>query len=113
MEAEVIPPPLHVGGGKRNAERLAQDAQILEIDLLLQVLGSGGNEHALAAENGGDQVRQCLSGAGAGLDQQDASVLEGAGDSIGHLPLRRTALERRQCGSERPRIGEYACDALG
>ena len=38
METEVVPPALHVGGRERQAERLPEDREILEVNLFLQVL---------------------------------------------------------------------------
>ena len=93
MQAEVIAAPLHVGGGERDAERLLQDRQVLEEDLLLEVLGAGRDQHALAAEDRGHEVGERLAGAGAGLGEQDAAVGEDVGDGRGHLELRGARLE--------------------
>ena len=43
VEAQVVRAPLHVGRGERDAERVAQRGNVLEVDLLLQVLGAGGD----------------------------------------------------------------------
>ena len=55
VQAEVVAAPFHVGRGERHAERVPQDRQILEVDLLLEVLGAGRDEHALAAEDRRDR----------------------------------------------------------
>ncbi len=53
-----------------DAERIAESWDVLEEDLLLQVLRAGGDEHALAAEDRGNEVRERLAGAGPGLREQ-------------------------------------------
>ena len=61
MQAQIVAASLHVGGGERDAERLAQDRQVLEEDLLLQVLGAGGDEDALRGSGwrGRDRRASC------------------------------------------------------
>ena len=78
VQAEVVAAPLHVGGGERDAERLAQHRQVLEEDLLLQVLGAGRDEHALAAEDRRHEIGERLAGAGARFGEQHAAVGEDA-----------------------------------
>ena len=74
-------------GGRRNwrgpscSRRAAggdasQERNVLEEELLLEILGAGGDHHALAGENRGDQVGQRLAGAGACLHDQMAFVGE-------------------------------------
>ena len=95
MEAQIVAATLHVGGGERYGERLAEDRKILEEDLFLKVLRPGGDERALAAQNGGGEVREGLAGASAGFDQQDAALGEGGRDCRSHLLLSRSGLECR------------------
>ena len=76
MQAQVIRAALHARRGERHAERVAQRGDVLEVDLFLQVLRAGGDQHALAAENGGNQVGERLAGAGARFREQDAAVFE-------------------------------------
>ena len=73
VQAQIVRPALHVGGGERHAERLLQHRQVLEVDLLLQVLGAGGHQHALAAEDGGDEIGERLAGASAGFGKQHSA----------------------------------------
>jgi hypothetical protein len=82
VQAEIVAAPLHVGRPERDAQRVAQDRQVLEVDLLLEVLGSGRDEHALPAEDGRDEVREGLAGAGAGLGQQHAAIGDDRRDGV-------------------------------
>ena len=93
VDAQIVRAPFHVGRGERDPERLAQRGNVLEVDLFLEVLRAGGDEHALAAENRGHEIRERLAGAGAGFGEQDAAVLEDARDGRGHLDLAGARLE--------------------
>ena len=77
------------------SEGVAEDREILEVDLFLKILRAGGQEHAASAENGGNQIRERLAGAGAGFDQQHAAVFKVDGHRLGHLALRGPDFE---CG---------------
>ena len=93
MEAQIVAAPLHVGRLEVHAERLAEHGQILEIDLLLEVLGAGGDEDALETEDRRHQVGEGLAGASARFDEQHAAVTEPRGDGGGHRQLGRSRLE--------------------
>ena len=93
VHAQVVRAALHVRRGERDPERVAQRGNVLEVDLLLQVLRAGRNQHALAAENCGHEVGERLAGAGAGLREQNAAVFEHAGDRRGHVDLAGARLE--------------------
>src|SRR5262249_754430 len=98
VQAEIVAAPLHAGRRERQPQRVAQDGQVLEKDLLLQVLRAGRDEHALAAEDRGNEIRERLARAGAGLREQNAALGEDVGDRGGHLALSVTrfeSLERR------------------
>ena len=96
VQAEVVAAPLHIGGGEGHVERLTEHREVLEVDLFLKVLRAGRHEDALAAEDGGHQIRERLAGAGAGFDEQNAAVLERRRDRFGHVALRGAAFERGQ-----------------
>ena len=66
---------------------LFEERNVFEEELLLKILGAGGNDHALAGENRGDQIGERFSGARAGLDDQVLLVGERALDRFGHLEL--------------------------
>ena len=102
MQAEIVAAPFHVGRGERDAERLAQDRQVLEEDLLLEVLRAGRDEHALAAEDRGHEVGERLAGAGAGFGEQDAAVGEDVGDGRRHLELAGARLEAGSASASGP-----------
>ena len=59
---------------KGNAQRFAKKREVLEIDLFLKVLRACRDEHALAAEDGGHEIRERLARAGARFDEQHATV---------------------------------------
>ena len=112
VEAQIVRAPLHVGGGERDAERVAQRGNVLEVDLFLQVLGAGGDQHAFAAEDGGHEVGERLAGAGARFGEQDAAVLEDARHGRRHLDLSGARLEVGHRQRERAAGGEDGGDRL-
>ena len=106
VQAEIVAAPLHVGGGERHVERLAKHREVLEVDLLLKILRAGGDEHALAAENGGHEIGERLARARAGFDEQHAAMLERAGHRFGHLRAARDGSRRwAATRGERSRVG--------
>src|SRR3972149_6361930 len=84
-QTDVVGSSLHERSLKRHAQRLSQERKILVEELFLKVLGSGGNDHPLSGQDGGDEVGQRLAGAGSRLDQQLAPPSEGGGHP--HPPL--------------------------
>ena len=93
VQAEIVRAALHVGRGERDPERVTQRRNVLEVDLLLEVLGAGRDEHALAAENRRDEVRERLARAGPRFGEQHAAVFERARDRGRHFDLARARLE--------------------
>src|SRR5664280_3656500 len=69
LTAEIVAATLHVADAQL-AEVLLQEGNVFEEELLLQGLGAGGDDDALAGTNDGQQVCQRLAGAGAGFDDQ-------------------------------------------
>ena len=102
VQAQVVRAPLHVGRGERDAERVAQRRNVLEEDLLLQILGAGRDQHALAAEDRRDEVGERLAGAGAGFGEQDAAVAR---------TTRATAAAISTCAGARLEVGHRAARA--
>ncbi len=86
VAAEVVGAALHVADAQL-AEQRFEKGNVAEVELILQGLGSGGDDDALAGAQGGQQVGQGFAGAGAGLDDQMAALGEGALDGLGHLEL--------------------------
>ena len=74
-----------------------QKREVLEEKLFLEVLGAGGDDDALAAlageAKGGEEVGEGFAGAGAGLDDKVAVIVEGGLDGSGHLVLAGAVLE--------------------
>jgi hypothetical protein len=110
VQAQVIRPALHQRRSELHAERVLQRRQVLEEDLLLQVLGAGGDEQTPAAKNGGNQVSERFAGAGTGFHEQRAAVVDGRGNGLCHRPLslaRLVAVHRaRQHAVRRERAGD-------
>ncbi len=95
MQAEIIAAALHIRGREVHVERFAEDWQILEEDLFLEILGACRDERALAAQDGRGEVGQGLAGARARLGKQHAALGKGRRDGGSHSLLRRPGLERR------------------
>ena len=93
MEAQVVSAALHAGRGERHAERVPEHRQVLEKDLLLKVLGTGGDEDPLAAEDRRHQIGEGLAGARARFREQHAPVSQDCGDGLGHFHLTGASLE--------------------
>ena len=91
-KAQVVGPPLHDRHRQVPAEGLGQERDVLGDQLLLEVLGAGGDDHPTAELDRGQQVGEGLPGAGAGLGQEQAAVLEDALDRLGEPLLRRPLL---------------------
>ena len=67
-------------------------------------------EHALAAQDGGHEIRHRLAGAGAGFGEQDAAVGEDVGDVARHRALAVARLELIDRARERTVVGERLVD---
>ena len=94
-----------------------EERDVLEEELLLQVLGAGGDDDALLAfagqAQGGQQIGQRLAGPGAGFDDQVALVGEGLFD--GARPSRTGPCDARRRGDDRDSmpLGEKKSCRLG
>ena len=95
-----------------NAERVTQRRDVLEVDLLLEILGAGGDEHALAAQDGGHEIGERLAGAGPGLGEQDAAAREHLRHRGGHFDLPGARLEVRHRTGKRSVGREHGLDRL-
>ena len=100
----------------RRAERLLDARQVAVVQLFLQGLGAGGDDHPLARQQRRHQVSEGLAGAGAGFGDQHRAVFDGFGDFGRQLLLalaEREALEsarQHAVGRQRVRAG---VDQLG
>ena len=94
LAAEIIAAALHVADAQL-AQVLLQKGNVFVEELLLQRLGSGRDDDALARANDRQQVRQRLAGAGARFDDQVTPFLQRLLDGLGHLQLSAAKLVRR------------------
>ena len=74
LAAKIIAAALHVADPQL-AEVLLEEGNVFVEELLLQGLGAGGDDDALAGADHRKQIRQRLAGAGAGFDDQVAAFL--------------------------------------
>ncbi|MCY1517565.1 hypothetical protein D9M68_522510 [compost metagenome] len=87
MQAQVAAPPFQQRRAYRQCEGLDEARQVAAEQLVLQGLGGGREQHALAAQQRRHEVREGLAHAGAGLDHEHAAVGDGAGHGHRHLGL--------------------------
>ena len=80
----------------RQLERVPHERQVALEELVLQRLGAGGDDHLAAVQERGDEIREGLAGAGAGLGDERAAPGDGGRDGIGHRELLRTEAEAGQ-----------------
>ena len=94
--AEVVGAALHIADAQL-AEEGFEEGNIAKVELILEGLGSGGDDDALAGAQGGQQVGEGFAGAGARLDDEMAALGKGLLDGLGHLELAGTVFvgERR------------------
>ena len=86
LAAKIVVAPLHVADAKalavpgsdcdRPAQQALQERNVLIEELLLQILGAGGDDDALADCESPEQIGQRLAGTGAGFDDQVAFFFE-------------------------------------
>ena len=100
MAAEVVGAALHVADAQVAEERF-EKGHVAEEELVLQGLGAGGDDDALAGAQGGQQVGEGFAGAGAGFDDEVAPLGEGALDGLGHFQLAGAVLVgQRRAGED-------------
>ena len=71
VAAEIVGAALHVADAQLAQERF-EEGHVAEEELILQGLGAGGDDDALAGAQGGQQIGEGFAGAGAGFDDQVA-----------------------------------------
>src|SRR6266404_7639023 len=87
IKAYIIRAPFHASDSQLARSDLLKKGNIFLVKLLLQILGSGRDEHAASGGERGNQISKGLSGSGAGFDQSGAAVGKNVIDSFGHLDL--------------------------
>ena len=90
---------------------LLQERNVLEEELLLQVLGAGGDDDALAGEDGGDEIGERFAGAGAGFDDQVLAIRERGFDGFRHFELAGAVLVIRMPLGKRAVAGKELAHA--
>jgi hypothetical protein len=77
-----------------------EQRQVVLQDLILQRLGAGGDHHLASGQDRGQQVRERLAGAGAGLAQQQLVARQRLRDGVRHFQLRGAVLVATHAGAE-------------
>jgi hypothetical protein len=90
VQAQVAGPALEQGGAHRQPQRLHQPRQVAAEQLVLQCLGRRRQQHPLATQQRGHQVRKGLADTGPRFHHQGSAVLDGAGHGQRHLGLALT-----------------------
>ncbi len=93
--AKIVAAALHVADAQLAQQRLKK-RHVAKEKLILQGLGSRGNNHALPGAQSRQQVGQGFAGARARLDNQMPALPEGALHSLGHLVLPRSVFVRQR-----------------
>jgi hypothetical protein len=89
MQAEIARATLQERHRHRQVERAAKARQIAEEELVLERLGRGAEQRPGTAEQRRDEVGEGLADAGAGLDDERATLLDRGRDSERHVELDR------------------------
>ena len=109
VAAEVVGAAFHIADAEI-ADEGFKEGNVAEVELVLEGLGTGGDNDALAGSQGGKQVGQGLAGAGSGLDDEVTAFSERALDRLGHFELARAVLigqrRTRQDSARREKLVE-------
>ena len=92
LAASEVGAAFHVADLQGPVEMLLQKRNVFVEKLLLQILGAGGDHHALAGEQRRHQVRECFSGARARVHQQMLFLGQRGLHGLGHFELAGTKL---------------------
>ena len=91
--------PLSTAARRSRPRAGAQVGDVLVHQLVLQVDGVGGDDHALVVggrpEGGRQQVGKGLADAGAGFDHHVVAFIQGSGDRTEHVQLLGAAFKLR------------------
>src|SRR6266542_2036551 len=85
--ANVVRPALEQRDGDRDFERVTDQWQIALEKLVLQRLGTRGNDDLAAREQGGYEIGKRLAGARTGFGEQLTALVDRARDRVGHRKL--------------------------
>ncbi len=101
MVADVIGAALEQRDRDRQAQRIADHRHVALVELVLQRLRAGRDDHLAAVEQRGHEVRERLAGAGTGLGDQATARRDRLGDRLGHRQLLLAKREARQSARKR------------
>ncbi len=104
--ADVVGPPLQQRHRHRCIQGLAHGRDIAQEQLVLQVLGPGGQDHLAAPQHRRNEVGVGLARAGARLDDQRIRRLDGIRHRLRHRQLRCARPVRLDALRQRAVIGE-------
>ena len=93
FQAEIVGASLQQGQTTFVFQRFRHRGQIATVELILQRLRSGGNNHLLLRAQRRSKVSIRFTRTGSGLDHQRLSLIDGACNGVRHLALRLTGLE--------------------
>jgi hypothetical protein len=110
LQTQIVGTPFQQRDADGYRQRITNAGQVPVKQLLLQILGAGGDNHAPARQHSGDQIREGLSGAGARLTDEHATLIEGTGDGCGHLLLLWPGVKTLDGILQRPVLGEGLSD---
>ena len=110
LAAEKIRAALHQRGLQIRREVFLQEGNVLLEELLLQRFGRRRNDHAPSAANRGNQIRERLAGAGAGLDHDVLMLRESVVGDLRHRQLRRPEFVSGMALFEQPARPEDSFD---
>jgi hypothetical protein len=104
LATEIVVASFHVADAKGaiavGEERLLKKWNIFVKQLLLQVLGAGGDDDAFARADRRHKISERLSSTGSGLDDQVAPFFNGLFDCLCHLQLAAAKLVRGMSAGE-------------
>src|SRR5215472_436496 len=111
--ADVVGAPFEKRHREGQLQGVANERQIALVDLILQRLRPGGDDHLAAGEQGWYEIGKGLPRARAGFREQLAALSDGLRDSLCHRELLVTEAVRGKLASERSLRGENAFELSG
>ena len=104
--ADVVRAALEQRERRGHAERGAHERQVALEELVLQRLRARRHDDLAAVEQCGNEIRERLARAGAGLGDERCALGDRARDGVGHRELLGAEPEARQRAGERPAFAE-------
>ncbi len=101
VQAYIIGAALQQRRHRARGDRVAHGRQVAVVELVLQRLGAGRDDHLAAREQRGHQIGEGLAGAGAGFHRERAARFDRGQDRLRHLELLRPRPVAGHLGGER------------